>query len=111
MYKILIKSIQKVRHQATDKDFLDVELQVFPVEVKEGVEPTPVLEQKHALPVESTQEEVQAFAEKILAGFVRDEEIKEKNKESDAINKNVEDLQKELVGSEIKIKEEKPKNE
>ena len=101
MYTAKITSIEKVRHQATGTDFLDVSVHIIDAE---GVV---VSEQKHGFAPTISKDELLAEVEKIRAGYVRDEEAKAANAENDAINENVYELQKELVGSEITNNDEK----
>ena len=97
MLKIKIADIQKVRHQTTGTDFLDVEVHIF----EEGAEPVNV--QKHAFDPAISKEELTAKVEAILAGYILEQEQKEANKEENAVNENVYDLQAELVGKEITV--------
>jgi len=124
MSKIKIADIQKVRHQATGADFLDVEVHIFEEqphtitqedldrneglseEVKVGDEvtlPVVVSTQKHAFDPTISKEELTAKVEAILAGYVLEQEQKEANAEENAVNENVYDLQAELVGKEIGV--------
>jgi len=97
-YKAKIKGIEKVRHQATGTDFLEVTVDVITI-TEEGEEV--VSTQKHALDPVITTDELVEVVEKIRAGWQLEQEQKEANKEDNAINENVYALQKELIDAEV----------
>ena len=113
-FKAKITNIDKVRHQATETDFLDVtvdvievadEGQTFVVD-KEKVTERVVSTQKHALDPAMSKDEVLEVVEKIRAGWQLEQEQKIANAHENAINENVNELREELVGSEVEAKQD-----
>jgi hypothetical protein len=136
MYKLKVVDIQKVHHQDSGTDFLDVsieivktlaederkraitqaELDINPSFKEAGVvvgeevelpEEIVVSFQKHAFDPGIEEKELKEKLDELLVGYVRDEEQRVANAENDRINKHVNDLQTELVGSEISEQETK----
>lgn len=102
-FKAKITNIEKVRHQATETDFLDVTVDV--IEVTEDGDKV-VSTQKHALDPAMSKEEVLEVVEKIRAGWQLEQEQKVANAMENAINENVNELREELVGSEVEAKQD-----
>lgn len=98
-FKAKIKDIEKIRHQATGKDFLDLTVEV--IEVADEGEETIVSTQKHALNPAITKEELVEVVEKIRAGWELEQKQKKDNEAENAINENVDLLKKELTTSEV----------
>lgn len=91
---VKIADIEKVNHQETQTDFLDVTFEVID---EENV----VATQKHAFPVDTTKEQLSDYAKSFLASHIRDEKFKEDHAEDEKVNQHVGNLKEELVGSEI----------
>lgn len=135
MYKAKITGIKKDHHIESGKDFLDVTVQIVQVLSQEerehtiteedlalnpglyrDVEVGDVVElseeivvdtQKHALEPTSSKEEVAEAVQKILDGYVLEREQEEANRENEAINKNVQELQESLIEQEFEPKQPK----
>ena len=116
MFKAKIVNIEKVRHQATEKDFLDLTVEVIEIAEKGKTFMVPhpddakktikvservVSTQKHALDPSMSKKEVLEVVEKIRAGWALEQEQKAANAMENAINENINELREELVGSEV----------
>lgn len=107
-YQIKVKAINKVLHIASDKDFLDVELEITKCDMtEENVLTQEVVSvQKHAFDPMITKENLLAEIEKIRAGWEAEQKQKALNAKDEAVNKHVEELQA-LVESEETNEEQK----
>lgn len=127
MYTAKIKKIEKVRHQATGTDFLDVTIALCgsedrvvteedlandPLLAEQGVQvgetiSLPVeVERKHSFDPSISKEDLKAEVQKIVAAFNQEQEQAKAQAELDAIDENVAELQSELEESEITINEQ-----
>lgn len=104
-FKLRIKDLQKVLHQETNTYFLDVSVEIFKLNAK-GEEEV-LSSQKHAYDPSISGEELEKELDIILAGFIRDEKLREDNAERDAQDKHVNELRDEFVGSELTPKKSK----
>ncbi len=100
-----IVAIEKVRHQATGSDFLDVAFTVTDAEGKV------IVDRKIALDPASTQEQVVSELAKYVQSIEKEEEQKVAQAELDAIDANVVGLQESLVGKTITLEKVEPKEE
>lgn len=125
MYTLKITNIEKVRHQASGADFLDVSVEIVEIQPRvitqddleanpelseQGAQvggtvdlPVVVSEQKHAFDPAISKEELQEKLKAILDGYALEQKQKVDNAADEAINQNVYELQADLVGSEIVV--------
>lgn len=98
MYKAKITNIEKVRHQADAKDYLEVTVDIIAIETKEVVHT-----HKQWLDPAISKEELLAEVEKMRSGWELEQTQKEENFEENKINENVNELRAELVGFEVGV--------
>lgn len=101
MYKAKITNIEKVRHQADAKDYLEVTVDIIAIETKDVVHT-----HKQWLSPAISKEELLAEVEKMRAGWELEQIQKEENYEENKINENVNELQADLIGFEVEAPED-----
>lgn len=106
MFKAQITSIEPVRHQATNKEVLDVCFEI--VEVKDGAEKAKVVRTRSiGFPIDTDRKTIVAEVEKFCIAEDLRVEREVRNAKNQEQRANIEDLQKTLVGTEIEPKAQK----
>ena len=105
MFKSVITNIEKVRHQETGTDFLDLSFDL----VDEAGEV--VTSRKLGLDPSSSKEEVEAVLIKYVETFTLEQEQAVTQRELDAVDENVTSLKEELVGKSVGPLEPEPEED
>jgi hypothetical protein len=98
MYKAKITNIEKVRHQADAKDYLEVTVDIIAIATDEVVHT-----HKQWLDPAISKEELLAEVQNMRSAWELEQEQKVQNFEENKINENVNELRAELVGFEVGV--------
>jgi hypothetical protein len=97
MHKAKITSAEKVRHQASNTEFIDVAFDIV------NAEGEVVETRRIGLDVASSKEDVAKEVSAHVKEYENELENKKVDKKREAANANVRDIQENLVGSEVEI--------
>jgi hypothetical protein len=97
MYKLLVKSAEKVFFQANDSYVLEVELHIF----KEDKPKKIVDVRKLAFPLDIKEKDLQNELKKYIAQYNAEQKMFEENKEKDRVAKQSDEVIKLIEGKEL----------
>ena len=95
MFTARIKSIDKYRHQASNRDLIDV---TFEVVDREG---DVVATKRRTFDPLTTKDEIKEAAQKLADSYAHDVNTGKRNAENEKRNRNVDELKNALEGEEI----------
>ncbi len=101
MYKAKITKAEKIRHQATNSEFLEVSFNI--IDEEENIQTS----KRIGMDINSTKEDIVKEVNNHIAEHGREVENAELDAEKEKANANIKDIQKNLVGSTIEPETEK----
>lgn len=104
IYTAKITNVEKVRHQATNSNFLEVAFTIIGVD-EETKETVPVAERRIGLDPKATVEQIREEVAKYAETYGKEQAQAIVQAEQDKEDQHVEDIRKELLGKELNNKE------